>query len=293
MKYGVFSVSIPEYDVEQSVKVLSELGYDGIEWRVNNPPPSQKPDNYSFESRYWSFCHSTLDINNIERDAVKAKELCDQHGLDLISLTTYLRPHQVHEIEKVLKTAGRIGCRNIRVFPPDYNETEYYPDLFARALKELDLLDDMAAKYGVRINLEIHMGNIIPSASAAYRLVSNFDPRHIGVIYDVGNMVHEGFENYKLGLELLGDYIAYIHIKNAVLKKVGTSSADAEVWKPVWAPVKKGYADLEKLIRNLKEVGYNGYLSIEDFSNESDTYKKLKDNLQFLKQIDENTGGSL
>ncbi len=293
MKYGVFSVSIPEYDVEQSVKLLSELGYNGIEWRVNNPPPAQKPDNYSFESRYWSFNHSTLDINNIERDAARAKSLCDQYGLDLISLTTYLRPHQADEVEKVLRAARKIGCKNIRVFPPDYNEKENYNTLFNRTVDELKVLVEMAARYGARINLEIHMGNIIPSASAAYRLVSHFDPKYIGVIYDEGNMVHEGFENYKLGLELLGDYIAYIHIKNAVWKKIGTSDAGAEIWKPVWAPLRKGYANLEKLVRNLKETGYDGYLSIEDFSTESETYEKLKDNLKFLKQLDEMTGGSL
>lgn len=293
MKFGVFSVSLPEYDIEQSVKILSELGYDGIEWRVNNPPPAQKPDNYNYESRYWSFNHSTLDINNIERDAVRAKSLCDQYGLELISLTTYLKPHQADEVEKVLKAARKIGCKNIRVFPPNYDEKENYTTLFARTQDELSVLEKLAAKYDVRINMEIHMGNIIPSASAAYRLVSDFDPKYIGVIYDVGNMVQEGFENYKLGFELLGEYIAYIHIKNAVWVKVGTSDSDAEVWKPVWAPVKKGYADLEKLIKNLKEVGYDDYLSLEDFSNETDTYEKLKENLKYLKQIDKTAGGLL
>lgn len=33
MKYGVFSVSMPEYDPEETLKVLKELGYDGVEWR--------------------------------------------------------------------------------------------------------------------------------------------------------------------------------------------------------------------------------------------------------------------
>ena len=34
MKYGVFTVSMPEYDVEETAKILSDLGYDGVEWRV-------------------------------------------------------------------------------------------------------------------------------------------------------------------------------------------------------------------------------------------------------------------
>lgn len=292
MKFGIFSVSMPEYDVAQTIKILSELGYNGVEWRVNNPPPSQKPEGYCFESRYWTFNQSTLDINNIENEAIKAKSLCDEYGLDIFSLTTYLKPHHVEQIEKVLYAAQKIGCKNIRVFPPEYNETEYYPTLFDKTLEDLLVLEKLASKYGVRINLEIHMGNIIPSASAAYRLISNFDPRYIGVIYDVGNMVYEGFENYKLGLELLGEHLAYIHIKNAVWNRTESTITDAEVWKPVCAPIKKGFANLEKMIKNLKEIGYDGYLSIEDFSNDSTTEEKLKDNLQFLRKIVDSTGGA-
>lgn len=34
-------------------------------------------------------------------------------------------------------------------------------------------------------------------ASAAYRVGSNFDPEYIGVIYDTGIVIYEGFEVYK------------------------------------------------------------------------------------------------
>ena len=34
MKFGVFSVSMPEYSPEKSVELLKELGYTGVEWRV-------------------------------------------------------------------------------------------------------------------------------------------------------------------------------------------------------------------------------------------------------------------
>jgi len=56
--------------------------------------------------------------------------------------------------------------------------------------------------------------------------VSDFDLRYIGIIYDLGNMVHEGYENYKLGLELLGDYLSYVHVKNAVWNRITTRITD-------------------------------------------------------------------
>ena len=291
MKYGVFSVTTPEYNLKETVTVLKELGYDGVEWRVSNPVPEKKPTDYTYERRYWSYNMSTLDINRIEEDALEAKNLCDRAGIEIYSLTTYLKPADIQTVERVLKPAAEIQCKNIRIFPPNYDETENYRQLFERTIAELKRVEALAAQYGVRVNLEIHMGNIIPSASAAYRLVSNFDPRYIGVIHDAGNMVFEGFENYRMGLELLGPYLAYVHVKNAVWipDKTGIDGTESGAWarwKPVWAPYQKGFANLTKLLSVLKDRGYRGYISVEDFSNEVETYAKLRENLQFLKSIE-------
>ena len=40
---------------------------------------------------------------------------------------------------------------------------------------------------------------------------------------------------------------------------------------------------LKKLIGVLQDADYNGYVSVEDFSNEKYTYTELKENLEFLR----------
>lgn len=283
MKFSVFTVSTPEYGLEDTLKLLKEIGYNGVEWRVTSPPPDQKPDNYTFEGRYWSYNLSTIDINKVIESAEEVKGLCKKYNIEICSLTTYLRPADVWDIDKVLKAANIMGCRNIRVMPPNYNEKENYRVLFDRTVNQVKVLEELASRYGVRINFETHMGNMIPSASAAYRFVSNFNPDHIGIIYDPGNMVYEGFENYRMGIELLGEYLAHVHLKNAVWKLNRVTEDGIDIWKPEPAPCKKGFADLKKLIGVLQDAGYNGYVSVEDFSNEKDTYTKLKENLEFLR----------
>lgn len=71
------------------------------------------------------------------------------------------------------------------------------------------------------------MDTLISSPSAAYRALEGFDPAHIGLIFDPGNMVNEGFEDYQKSFELLGDYIAHIHIKTASWRRTARTS---------WAP---------------------------------------------------------
>ena len=181
--------------------------------------------------------------------------------------------------------ANIMDCRNIRVNLPFYDEKENYNSMFGRAREQAEVIEKLAEETGVRVTFEIHMGSIIPSASAAYRFVSGFNPRYIGVIYDVGNMVHEGFENYKLGLELLGEYIANVHIKNYIWKLTETDKDGVDLWASVPCPLKKGTANIRKFVGLLEHTGYDGFLSVEDFSNEQDTYSKLKSNIQFLKAL--------
>lgn len=68
MKFGVFSVSMPEYGIEESVRLLKELGYDGVEWRVAEMP-EKEPENVPFALRYWACNKSTLELRSIEAEA--------------------------------------------------------------------------------------------------------------------------------------------------------------------------------------------------------------------------------
>ena len=47
----------------------------------------------------------------------------------------------------------------------------------------------------------------------------------------------------------------------------------------------KGSANLAAMIKALVKVGYDGVLSVEDFSNEQPTREKLEDNIAYLKQL--------
>jgi len=300
MKYSVFTVSTPEYNVDDTVSLLTQLGYNGVEWRVSNPAPEIIPQPYDYSSRYWSFNKSTLSLDNILEIAPDIKQKCKASNLEILSLTTYLLPADKEKILNVVKAADIVGCRNVRVNVPKYDSSAGYISLLNESIKNTkEVLNDIKDT-GVRINFETHHGNIAPSASSMYRFVSNFDPEDVGVIYDPGNMVHEGYENYEMGLEILGDYLAYIHVKNALWhqrykasQSTGEFSADSDKctdtlsveWNVQWCPMNKGCANLEKLAEALKKKGYSGYVSVEDFSNEKDTITKLIGNLKYLKNI--------
>jgi sugar phosphate isomerase/epimerase len=98
-------------------------------------------------------------------------------------------------------------------------------------------------------------------------------------------MVHEGYEQYRLGLEVLGPYLAHVHLKNARWEAVGTRPDGSTEWRASWAPITKGVVDMAALFRGLRAVGYDGWVSFEDFSTEQPLRQRIRDNLAYIKQV--------
>ncbi|WP_410842711.1 sugar phosphate isomerase/epimerase family protein, partial [Paraburkholderia sp. BR14264] len=127
---------------------------------------------------------------------------------------------------------------------------------------------------------------ITPSASAALRLVDGLDPAHVGVIHDLGNLVIEGQEDHLAAFELLGPYLAHAHVKNARWVDTGDTRADGStVWQNEWAPLRTGQASVSEYLDALRQVGYDGWVTIEDFSTDLPLEARTADNLAYLKSL--------
>lgn len=282
MKFSVFTVGMPEYSPEEAVKTLKACGYDGAEFRVC-PLPTD-PEVKKEAPSYWGNNLCTIDEDTLLETGPNLRALCDTEGVEICALGTYMRCNEIERAEKALQAAAKMGCPKIRVSPYGYDGKENYRTLFDRAVCDYRALESLAKQYGVKINLEMHMGTITASASAAYRLVSHFDPKWIGVIYDTGNIVYEGLEDYKAALEILGEYLDHIHIKNGRWEMTGEENG-VKSWAPTWATFREGYTDFQKMFDAIRAVGYDGWVSFEDFSPVESTEDKLRHNLEFIKRF--------
>jgi sugar phosphate isomerase/epimerase len=260
MKLSVFTVSTPDLTPADLVESAKAAGLQGIEWRYKSTPPELRNESPS----YWRNNLCTIDpatVTDSELDALR--ELVLEHGMTTIALTPYLTAGDLEGTELAMRHASRLGASSIRVGVPAYNRSANYNDLYALEVTYLEGVERLSKQYGVKGLVEIHHNTIAPSASLAHRLVHRFDPEHVGVLFDPGNMVHEGYENYRLGLELLGPYLAHVHVKNA-----GWFPAEAanEPWTCNWVAMDRGVVPWKQVLADLKSVGYNGWYGVEDFS---------------------------
>jgi sugar phosphate isomerase/epimerase len=278
MRFAVFTVSTPDYTPEEAVRVFSELGYSGVEWRVTDQVPSS-----SGEPGFWAGNRCTLPLRTFVADAPRIKALAQSAGLETINVGGYARCDELEKVEQVLLGASLLGAPSARVNVPRYDGTRSLTDLRETAQRQFKDVEALATTYGVRAVVETHPGTIVPSASAVASFLAPFDPEHVGALWDPGNMVKEGFEKYQLGLETLGPYLAHVQLKNAVWRPSGQRSDGSQTWSFEWAPLRTGLVNVPAVFDALQAVGYSGWISLEDFSTDvQPTKERLRDNLAYL-----------
>ncbi|WP_066187095.1 sugar phosphate isomerase/epimerase family protein [Gracilibacillus timonensis] len=279
MKFSVFTVMAPDTTPERMIHYLKETGYDGVEWRFKETPEEVKKQ----ETSFWGNNLCTIDPAISDQEIQQLAQTAKENGIEIFSVTPYLTSGDLEATERVLDVAKKFGAKSIRLGVPRYDRSSNYHDLYQGALHYLQEAEQMCKQYGVKGLVETHHQTITPSASLAYRLVRSLNPDHIGVLYDPGNMVHEGYENYRMGMELLGDYLAHVHVKNA--QWVKQTDDDQVNWQVQWAQLDKGVVDWKQVLTDLKAVGYDGNIGMEDFSNAYPTKESLKFNLDAIKKL--------
>lgn len=290
MKFSVFTASTPDWTPAEAAQTLAAQGWDGIEWRIvdDRPAPGQTvPADRSF----WAGNKSTWQYTGIQDSVGEIARITDQAGLAYSGIGGYQQAADHDDVDTMLRVTSELGARQVRVSMPVYRQVrertgETYPQLFDRTRADLEWAVSRAAELGVKALVELHHMTITPSASAALRLLDGLDPEHVGVIHDLGNLVIEGQEDHLAAFELLGPYLAHVHVKNARWVDTGDTRADgSSVWQHEWAPLRTGQASVSGYFEDLATFGYDGWVTIEDFSTDLPLQERTADNLAYLRSL--------
>ncbi|ANF94752.1 sugar phosphate isomerase/epimerase family protein [Paenibacillus bovis] len=267
MKLSVFTVCTPDLTPEQLITAAAAAGIEGIEWRYAGIPADAAEESPS----YWRHNRCSLDPDMSSERLQMIRLAVEQERMRSIALVPYLKCGDLDKAHQAFDTAQQLGATMMRVGVPRYDRQRHYEDLETEAVRYLSSIQEMASQYGIKALVETHHETIAPSASLAMRLVGHLNPAHVGVLYDPGNLVHEGYENYLMGIQLLGPYLAHVHIKNA-----GWIRSSDGRWQCEWMPLLEGSVSWTQLVADLAAAGYDGYLGVEDFSGQFGSAEMLQ-----------------
>ncbi|KQO62800.1 sugar phosphate isomerase/epimerase family protein [Curtobacterium sp. Leaf261] len=280
MKFSVFTASTPEWTPSEAASTLAAQGWDGIEWRIIDQ--ASGPDGPGF----WADNRATWPFTGLEDSLGEIARITAEAGLAYSGIGGYQLAADHDEVLAMLRATATLGARRVRVTMPRTRTGEPYPQLFDRTRADLEWVVDRASELGVKALVELHHTTITASASAALRLVDGLDPDHIGVIHDLGNLVIEGQEDTLAALQMLGPYLAHVHVKNARWVPTGDVRPDGStIWEHEWAPLRSGQASVAAYFDDLRAVGYDGWVTVEDFSTDLPLEARTADDLAYLRSL--------
>lgn len=147
---------------------------------------------------------------------------------------------------RLLELATRSNSRHVTLLPGVHFNQETYDDSLKRAAEELAWRTEAAAKCGVVLAVEPHVGSVISTPQNALRLL-DLTPG-LTLALDYGHFSCQGIPDEQI--EPLLPHASHFHARAARNGKLQAALAENTI-------------DFHRILRKLKETRYGGYFAIE------------------------------
>lgn len=194
-----------------------------------------------------------------EEETAQVKKRLDERGFRVssigspigkISITDDFAPH-LKQAEHAVKLATFFGAPYVRIFSfyiPRGEDAGSYRDEVLSRMKQLAKL---AEAEGVVLLHENESHIYGDTGERCQDILAACSSAHLRAAFDPANFVQCRVAPFTQAYPLLNDYVAYIHIKDALK---GTGAV---------VPAGEGDGQLQELFQELKRIEYSGFMSLE------------------------------
>ncbi len=145
------------------------------------------------------------------------------------------------------------------------------------AVKAVTEIADLAAASNLKVALYPHAGFFVADIEDALRVVRKVDRKNVGVTFNLCHELNAG--NEARFDQLLEEAAPYLFL-------VSINGADHEGgWDKLIQPLGKGNFDLNRLLRKIFAIGYEGPIGLQCYQVPGDTLANLEHNMKQWKSI--------
>lgn len=248
IKFSGHTMGAPKCDIFEVIELFKSIGYDGIEVRVA--------------------ADGQIDSEKLtDEEALKIDAAARAKGMEFSCLTSYYqnfvkmeeREDVIRNLKRVIEIAALLHCPLVRVYggvEPFSQPGVWFNDVWSRTVDGIRRTAEYAAKFGVRICIETHIGSLTMSVRDTVRLIEDVNMANVGMLLDYAWVELAGVETGAEAIRKAARHIFHVHIKDWTLESR--------------IPLKKksclmgeGTVCWQEALKELKKVGYTGYVSDE------------------------------
>ncbi|MES1257385.1 MAG: sugar phosphate isomerase/epimerase family protein [Acidobacteriota bacterium] len=240
LKIAIFSKHLEFLEGEELAKSAKEIGFDGIDLAVR--------------------AKGHVEPERVRQDLPPLVAIIRQHGLEVPMLTTDIADADTPFANDILAVMTDLGIHHYRwggykwvAGTPLARQIEDFKPRVAK-------LAALNGQYQASAMYHTHSGVDLVGASIwdLHEILKGFDPKLVGVNYDIGHATVEGgLGGWIESLRITGEYLRGVAIKDFLWEKNAKGR-----WDVAWKPLGQGMVKFPRFFGMLREARFAGPLQL-------------------------------
>jgi sugar phosphate isomerase/epimerase len=272
MYFGYSTNAFVRFSLEEAIKKIAGLGFNGIEIMCDQP--HLYPPDFDGE------------------DLARIKELIDQYQLRVTNLNsftlfavgdTYLpswiepekerREIRIKHTLQCLNLADTLGCPNISVPPGGPLKGMERGKAMSLFYQGLEKIIPVAEDLGIKVLVEPEPDLLLERTSEFKAFINGVKSAHVGLNFDMGHFFCAG-EDPAVAFEELFEWVGHVHLEDIAATRVHNHLIAGQ-----------GAIDFQQIFETMRRLGYEGDMSLELYPYVDRPEEAAKESLNYLRPI--------
>jgi sugar phosphate isomerase/epimerase len=274
MEFAFSTNAFKKFSLIDTINILSEIGYNGIEILCDIPHAYPKTlTNSDINELKQLLSKLKISISNLNAFTLFA--IGDTHHPSWIENDFEYRKMRIDHTLDCIKLARKLGVSNISTEPggPVINQGLSENELLRIFENGINEILKTAESENVTVLVEPEPGLLIENSEQFIKFIKNFDSKHIGLNFDIGHFFCVG-EDPSQVIYKLSEYVRHVHLEDIAADRTHHHLMLGE-----------GAIDIDSVFKSMKDIGYEGFITIELYPYQECPIYAAKNAMKFIKSL--------
>jgi sugar phosphate isomerase/epimerase len=252
MKLAYSTNAFKRYSLNEAIRMIAEIGYEGIELLCDSPhaypPIFQDKEIQSFKNQIAKF---RLVISNL--NAFTLYSISDVYHPSWIEDDKVSRELRITHTINCIKLAKKIGAKNLSTEPGGpvmgrKTNMKYLEKLF---IEGLNRVVPIAEEENIKILIEPEPNLLLENSNQFLNFIENLSTDNVGLNFDIGHFYCVGEDPSEI-IYKLSEYIEHFHLADIASNRTHNHLIPGE-----------GSSNFRSVFKAIEGIGYRGFVTVE------------------------------